>query len=119
MSRDNQALAQFFSIPVQVKSKRSPRDPNISEAKRLAKRLGVELCVEGRGDNRMISFVGGEELKSYPDGRGGFYNECTNYYHDWSDVAGDLADALECGDVRHPDGTVVKFEHGKKEGERG
>lgn len=118
MSRDNQALAQFFSIPVQVKSKRPPRDPSIAEAKRLAKRLGVELYAEGRGDNRMISFVGGEELKSYPDGREGFYNECTNYYQDWTDVAGDLTDVLECGDVRYSDGTVVRFEHGKKEGEK-
>ena len=112
--RDSQALAHFFSIPVAVKSKRPPRDPSIAEAKRLAKQLGVELKATGRGENRMISFSGREKLKFYPDGRDCFDTECYDFYQNWDDIAGDLQDVLECGDVRKPDGTIIKFEHGKK-----
>ena len=111
--RDSQALAHFFSIPVAVKSKRPRRDPSIAEAKRLAKQLGVELYAVGRGDNRIISFVGGEELRAYIDGREGFYNE-SSHYQDWDEVAGHLQDVLACGNVRKPDGTIVQFENGRE-----
>ena len=68
--RDNQALARWFSLPVldkAFKPKKTKRkyDPYYGKAKRLAKKLGIEIIIDDLGNDRgyWIEYEGWDDEK--------------------------------------------------------